>query len=29
MGHIKSTKPDDAEFLLRASLSSKWLNSLF
>jgi hypothetical protein len=29
MGHIKSTKPNDEEFLLRASLSSKWLNSLF
>lgn len=29
MGHIKSTKPDDEEFVLNARLSQKWLNTLF
>lgn len=29
MGHIKSTKATDEEFILRAKLSQKWLQSLF
>jgi hypothetical protein len=29
LGHIKSTKPNDEEFILLARLSEKWLNSLF
>jgi len=28
-GHIKSTKPGDNEFVLKARLSEKWLNTLF
>ena len=29
LGHIKSTKPNDEEFLLRAKLSDKWIDTLF
>jgi hypothetical protein len=29
LGHIKSTQPDDKEFVLLARLSEKWLNTLF
>jgi hypothetical protein len=29
LGHIKSTRPGDDEFLLRARLSDKWLNTNF
>lgn len=29
MGHIKSTMANDDEFILRAELSNKWLNTLF
>lgn len=29
LGHIKSTKPNDEEFVLLARLSNKWLNTLF
>lgn len=28
-GHIKSTKPSDVEFVYKAGLSEKWLNTLF
>ena len=29
LGHIKSTMPKDEEFMLRARISEKWLNTLF
>lgn len=29
LGHIKGTMANDQEFMLRASMSNKWLNSLF
>ena len=29
LGHLKSTKPSDEEFILVARLSNKWLNTLF
>jgi hypothetical protein len=29
LGHVKSTRPDDEEFALRARLSDKWLGTNF